>query len=376
MARASSEPEPESARVPVPVPAGLVYVSDTMPGHRRVRRGQGFAYRGPDGTLLRDRHEVDRIRRLAIPPAYEDVWICPLVNGHLQATARDARGRKQYRYHAVWNAQRGDDKFERMQAFGKALPRIRSRIARDLREAPRSALPRTLVLATLVRLLDTTFVRVGNDEYARSNGSFGLTTLRNRHVEVRGSLLRLTFKGKSGVQQQTSLDDPRIARIVRRLQQLPGQELFQYEDESGGTHGIDSADVNEYLAEITGERFTAKDFRTWHGSVQALELTRLACAAEAAAAGGAASAKDILAAVAKRLGNTPAVARKSYIHPQVLELGSLINGAADSRAALCVRLHDAARPRRGLQASECRLLGLLEERSNSRRRRKPALAAA
>ncbi len=345
---------------------GLRYVSTEMPGLTRVRRGKAFRYRSPDGQWVVDPGEVARINQLAIPPAYTSVWICPLPNGHLQATGLDARGRLQYRYHPDWRLQRDEHKFDRMQAFGRALPRIRARVARDLKEGMRGkSLSRTLVLATLVRLLDTTYVRVGNEEYASSNNSFGLTTLRTRHAKLHGSKLTLSFRGKSGVPQQAALDDPRVARVVRRCQQLPGQELFQYEGDDGQPRAVGSGDVNDYLADITGAdqagadamRFTAKDFRTWHGTVQALELTRLACAGPAGPQ--AYSAKDILAEVARQLGNTPAVCRKSYVHPAVLELGSrLASDAGPGMQSVWERIGGAASPR-GLSVAERRLLAFL-----------------
>ena len=349
------------------LPRGLRYVSTAMPGLTRVRRGKAFRYRSPDGQWVVDPDEVARINKLAIPPAYTSVWICPLPNGHLQATGLDARGRLQYRYHPEWRAQRDESKFGRMQAFGRALPRIRARVARDLKEGVRGkALGRTVVLATLVRLLDTTFVRVGNEEYASSNNSFGLTTLRTRHAKLHGSKLTLSFRGKSGVPQQAALDDPRVARVVRRCQQLPGQELFQYLGEDGQAHTVGSGDVNDSLAEITGAdkagddtavRFTAKDFRTWHGTVQALELTRLACTGQTGEP--AYSAKHILAEVARQLGNTPAVCKKSYVHPAVLELGSrLASDAGPGMQSVWERIGGAASPR-GLSAAERRLLAFL-----------------
>ena len=303
---------------PDPAPAGLVYVSDAMPGIRRERRGERFVYRLADGRALRDAAQIERIRRLAIPPAYTDVWICPRPDGHLQATGRDARGRKQYRYHPGWRAARDEDKFQRLCEFGAALPRIRRRVAHDLAQAPAGAPPdRRTVLAALVRLLDTTLVRVGNDEYARDNGSYGLTTLRSRHAAVRGSTLRLRFRGKSGVLHEVALDDPRVARVVRRCQAMPGQELFQYEDAAGATHCVDSADVNGYLRESSGCDFSAKDFRTWHATVQALVLvSRL----DAAQRGTRGAANAVLAEVAAQLRNTVAVCRKSYVHPGVLAL--------------------------------------------------------
>lgn len=322
----------------------LTYVTDEMPGIARLRRGKGFAYRGPDGRSLRDKGQIDRIRRLAIPPAYTKVWICPLPQGHLQATGRDARGRKQYRYHPEWRQAREEDKFGRMAEFGAALPRIRNRVRKDLAASPATARPnRNAVLATLVRLLDTTLVRVGNDEYARENGSFGLTTLKNRHAEVKGSRLRLRFKGKSGVLHDVALEDPRVARIVQHCQAMPGQELFQYEDEDGTTRCVGSADVNDYLREISGGDFTAKDFRTWHASAHALDLL---CREEETKRSRA-CVKRIVAEVAGRLRNTVAVCRKSYIHPKVLETTWRLEDDVSLKA------------RRGLTIPERRLLAFL-----------------
>ncbi|MDY0745418.1 DNA topoisomerase IB [Paucibacter sp. R3-3] len=303
-----------------------------MPGIRRVRRGRGFAYRGSQGRWLNDPEEIARIRRLAIPPAYSEVWICPLPNGHLQATGRDARGRKQYRYHPDWMAAQGEAKFERLLAFGHALPRIRARVARDLRQGT-ATLSQNLVLATLVRLLDTTLVRVGNDEYTRENGSFGLTTLRNPHAKVKGRRLRLSFRGKSGVMHDITIEDPRLARVVRRCQDLPGQDLFQYQDEDGEVRRIGSADVNDYIAAAAGARFTAKDFRTWHGSALALEL---ACKARHCNGGQGFLIKPALSEVASRLRNTPAVCRSSYIHPKVLSLWQQLAAASADEAGSLV----------------------------------------
>ncbi|HEY4079623.1 MAG TPA: DNA topoisomerase IB [Burkholderiaceae bacterium] len=331
----------------------LVYVSDEMPGLQRIRKGRGFAYRASNGVWLRDNGEIQRIRKLAIPPAYRDVWICPLPNGHLQATGRDARGRKQYRYHPLWREARESDKFGRLTEFGESLPRLRTRVAKDLEE---SGLSRTKLLATLVRLLDTTLLRVGNDEYARSNGSYGLTTLRNSHVQISAGSLRLKFRGKSGVPHDISVEDPRVARIVRRCRDLPGQDLFQYED-GAGVHGIGSADVNSYLAEVCGSGFTAKDFRTWHGSARALELTQLACKKDPEAF----NAKAVLTEVAESLRNTPAVCRKSYLHPAILALWAELSDKASATAArhklaLLVRV----RAKSGLKISEQRLLQYLQ----------------
>ncbi len=290
------------------------------------------------------------------------MWICPSRNGHLQATGKDARGRKQYRYHPDWQVQRNENKFDRMQAFGSALPRLRARVARDLAPKRNQPVSRNLVLSTMVRLLDTTFVRVGNDEYARENGSFGLTTLRNPHAGVQGSTIQLRFRGKSGVMQNLKVNDPKVATVVRRCQQLPGQLLFQYEDEAGELHAVGSSDVNDYLSEITASRrkgeehFTAKDFRTWHGTVQALEFTRLACTGNIE---NAYDAKSMLAEVARQLGNTPAVCKKSYIHPAVMSLGSELASDANARAGIWDEI-GAGKPARYLRAAETRLMTFLD----------------
>ena len=361
--------EPQAAKAPsrpTPIANGLVYVNPGMPGISRLKHGEHFRYRDAKGRWLRDVDEISRIRMLAIPPAYTQVWICPLPNGHLQATGIDARGRKQYRYHADWRAMKDETKFDRLEAFALALPRIRARVARDLQppKGQKETPGRSQVLAALLRLLDTTLLRVGNEEYANSNGSFGLTTLRNRHAAVHGAALRLRFRGKSGVMHEARLDDSRVARVVRQCQQLPGQSLFQYTGEDGELRGVSSTDVNDYIAEAArGERFTAKDFRTWHGTVQALELTRLACEPGRTAFDGSRyGTRDILAAVARQLGNTPAVCRKAYVHPAVLALGSaLADDDGDAAAALFEKIagRAAARPSRGLYAAERRLLAFL-----------------
>jgi DNA topoisomerase-1 len=296
-----------------PLANGLVYVSDEMPGLTRVLRGEHFAYKKPDGKWHDDEADLARIRKLAVPPAYTDVWVCALPNGHLQATGRDARGRKQYRYHPEWRLLRDEGKFERMLAFSAVLPKLRDRVTKDM---ALDGLPRNKVLATLVRLLDTTAIRVGNDEYARTNHSYGLTTLRNRHAKTRGDVLKLEFKGKSGILHQLELHDKRVARIVRKCQDLPGQDLFQWLDHDGQRHGVGSSDVNDYLREVTGGEFTAKDFRTWHASAQALDLL---CDREAASQAEAKRiVNEALGEVAAKLGNTVAVCRKAYVHPQVL----------------------------------------------------------
>jgi DNA topoisomerase I len=344
----SASPNPASAAAAA-TPRGLVWASDDTPGIRRERRGDAFVYRDSAGRRIRKAGELRRIRALAVPPAYEEVWICPLPNGHLQATGRDARGRKQYRYHPEWRLARDADKFERMVEFGAALPRIRLRVEVDL-AAPLGTRPRRdTVLATIVRLLDTTLVRIGNDEYTRANKSFGLTTLRNRHAAISGSRLRLRFRGKSGVERDVDLDDPRVAGVVRRCQAMPGQQLFQYEDEHGVVRGVDSADVNDYLRAAAAAAFTAKDFRTWHASAYALEL----CVAQRGAdPAGRRSANQLLADVARRLGNTVAVCKKSYVHPRVLEAL-----AAPADAATPARRPPTRRA--GLTATERRLLQFL-----------------
>jgi DNA topoisomerase-1 len=295
--------------------AGLRYTSDDQPGIRRRRRGRGFTYVDRDGSPIRDETNLRRIRRLAIPPAWADVWISPSPLGHIQATGRDARGRKQYRYHERWREVRDEAKYGRLGDFAKALPRIRARIDADL---ARQGTSRERVLATAVRILDQTFMRVGNAEYARDNGSFGLTTLRSKHVEVVGSRIVFRFRGKSGKEHEVDLRDRRLARVVARLQQLPGQELFRYLDADGEPHSIESEDVNEYLREISGEDLSAKDFRTWAGTV----LAARALAELGAARNERVAAKRIVQAidvVAGRLGNTRAVCRRCYVHPGVLE---------------------------------------------------------
>lgn len=303
--------------------AGLVYVSDEERGIRRERKGDGFAYFKPNGDPLTDEAALERIRKLAIPPAYTDVWICPKANGHLQATGRDARGRKQYRYHPQFREARESNKYEHMMEFARALPAIRTKLAEHM---ALRGLPREKVLATVVHLLETTLIRVGNDDYAKQNRSYGLTTLRNPHVKVDGSELRFQFKGKSGKTWRLQLKDRRIAKIVRACQELPGQRLFQYQDEAGEVREVTSADVNAYLKEVTGSDITAKDFRTWAGTVMAALALREFEAFDTQAA----QKKNLKAAierVAARLGNTPTICRKCYIHPEVLNAyveGSLL----------------------------------------------------
>jgi DNA topoisomerase-1 len=313
--------------------AGLRYVSDTQPGIRRRKSGKGFTYVGTDGKTIHDSKELARIRSLAVPPAYTDVWICPSPNGHIQATGRDARGRKQYRYHAKWREARDETKFERMLAFSEVLPKIRRRVERDLN---RNGLSREKVLATVVRLLECTQIRVGNDEYAKANRSYGLTTLQDRHVEISGSSLRFEFRGKSGKTHTVSLNDRRIARIVQRCQALPGEDLFQYIDDEDVRQTIGSGDVNAYIREISGQEFTAKDFRTWAGT-----LLAVAALTEVGTWSTQRQAKsNVLRAidrVAEQLNNTRAVCRKYYVHPAVFEsylagtlLDALQNGTRES----------------------------------------------
>ncbi len=295
--------------------AGLRYVSDDQTGYTRKGKGDDFEYFDTEGKAIRDEQRLLRIKRLAIPPAYTDVWICPSPNGHIQATGRDARGRKQYRYHERWRVVRDENKYERIVIFGQALPKIRRRVNKDL-NLP--GLPRNKVLATVVQLLERTFIRVGNEEYARENKSFGLTTMKDRHVDVKGSTLRFRFRGKSGIKHELDMRDRRIAKIVSRVQDLPGQNLFQYVDDGGEVRDITSEDVNNYLREITGEDFTAKDFRTWAGTVlAAMALT--AVGAFETKKQAKANIKNAISAVAKILGNTPAICRKCYVHPAVLE---------------------------------------------------------
>lgn len=293
--------------------AGLRYVTDATGGISRRRAGRGFAYADAQGAPVRERATLARIRALAIPPAWERVWICPHVDGHLQATGFDARGRKQYRYHARWREVRDETKYGRMLEFGAALPGIRRRVARDL---ALPGLPREKVLALIVTLLDRTHMRVGNQEYARENDSFGLTTLRERQARVQGATLRFEFRGKSGVQHKIALNDRRLAAVVRRVQDLPGQELFRYVDELGESRPVNSSDVNSYLKGIAGEGFTSKDFRTWAGTLHCAQILRR-CEPAPSRHAARKTILDAIESVAKRLGNTRAVCRKCYVHPAV-----------------------------------------------------------
>jgi DNA topoisomerase-1 len=332
--------------------AGLHYVSDRDRGIRRVRAGTGFRYLRASGRPVTDDATLGRIRCLAIPPAWIDVWIASDPHAHLQATGRDARGRKQYRYHTRWRDVRHQTKYDRLVPFARALPALRKCVERDLRHA---GLTKEKVVAAVVELLGKTFFRIGNPEYARSNGSFGLTTLRDGHVRIRGSELRLQFRGKSGVRQTLTFSDARLARIVRRCQELPGQELFQYVD-GGRRRAITSADVNRYLREVMGAEFTAKDFRTWAGTV----MITIALREEAAQSSERKTRSVILRAVervAAHLGNTPSVCRSCYIHPYILECYA--DGTLPGKLATGRRV-------RGLTTDECTVLGVLETRRDWR----------
>jgi DNA topoisomerase-1 len=330
--------------------AGLRYTHLDRPGITREPAKQGWRYRGADGKVLRDRKPIARIDALVIPPAWTEVWINTDPRGHIQATGRDARGRKQYRYHHRWRAIRDEAKFARLAAFGRALPTIRERVAEDLRK---TGFPKEKVEATVVRLLDASLIRIGNEEYARENASFGLTTLQNEHVDVEGGTLRFHFRGKSGKEHEVDVKDRRVASIVRKLQDLPGQHLFQYRDDEGELRPITSDSVNEYLQSVTGEPFTAKDFRTWAGTVLTCQLLRSASPAGTERERNA----NIIAAIdaaAARLGNTRAVCRSSYIYPSILQRyadGTWPDPEEDARAIAQIPLLDEC---------ECLLLAYLE----------------
>jgi DNA topoisomerase-1 len=357
--RDARSPEPAPEALEAAQEAGLRYVTDETSGIARHAAGKGFAFRDSAGRAVKDRPTLARIRHLAIPPAWTDVWICPLANGHIQATGRDARGRKQYRYHPEWSAIRDSAKFERTIAFGKALPRIRARVARDL---ARRGLDRQKILAAVVRLLETTFIRVGNERYARENGSFGLTTMRDRHVRIGRGVMHFEFRGKSGKRHEVDLHDLRLAGIVRRAQELPGQDLFQYLDENDEPQKIGSVDVNDYLRDVAGEEFSAKDFRTWAGTVLAAVALRELAAFETKAQARK-NLVQAVEAVAQRLGNTPTVCRKCYIHPVVLQ--SYLDGTTiESVKAEAGRLlrHGRRRSGAGLGAEEKAVLQFLQRR--------------
>ena len=339
-----------SRRVPV---AGLVYSCDTAAGIRRQKRGKGFIYVAASGRVLRDPRQLNRIRALVIPPAWTDVWICDTPNGHIQATGRDARGRKQYRYHARWTAVRSETKYARMAAFGAALPALRARARTDLGQP---GLARDKVLALVVHLLERTMIRVGNDEYRRANGSYGLTTLRDRHVSVEGARVRFRFRGKSGKQHEVAFADPRLARLIRNCQELPGSQLFQYVADDGTTQDVGSGDVNTYLRAAMGENFTAKDFRTWSGTVIAAGALA-SLPPPATKKEGDRQVVQAIDQVAEMLNNTRAVCRSSYIHPVIV--------TAHDEGDLTWPAVNRTRPRKGLSRLETFVLALLSRAAGS-----------
>lgn len=341
----------EPSACPEDLPPGLRYVDDSRQGYTREWKNGAFKYFNTQGKPLSDEADIKRINALAIPPAYTQVWICPDARGHLQATGRDARGRKQYRYHPRWRETRDATKYERMLAFSTVLPKLRARVAKDLEL---DGMPRDKVLATVVRLLDTTLVRVGSEEYARENKSYGLTTLLKKHLKVQSGTLRFQFRGKSGIEHDVSVSDPRIAKIIKRCMDLPGHDLFQYLDADGERHAVSSSDINDYLHRITGADFTAKDYRTWAGSVYALAaLRKLAWETVTEARKHVVGTiKD----VSKLLRNTPAVCRKCYVHPAVIEAfeaGDLADELPAARKA-------------GLKADETALAAFLEKDAKRR----------
>jgi DNA topoisomerase-1 len=347
--------------------AGLRYVTDRMPGITRRRAGKRFHYLGTDGRRITDPDRVAWFDRLAIPPAWTDVWICPIRRGHVQATGRDARGRKQYRYHPRWREVRDEAKYGRLIEFARALPRIRRRTERDLR---RRGMPREKVLALVIRLLEETLIRVGNEEYARENRSFGLSTLRDRHVDVRGERVRFTFRGKAGKEHDIDVRDRRMARLVRACQEIPGQELFQYYDADGSRVDVTSGDVNDYLREISGEDFTAKDFRTWAGTVAAAMALQEFLDLDDEAGRKKAVVRAI-EEVAEQLGNTPSVCRACYVHPEVIDRyldGTMVD-------ALTRRARGVGRGAHALKAEEAAVLGLLQARLARERRSRRGAAA-
>jgi DNA topoisomerase-1 len=341
--------------------AGLRYVSDASPGISRKRWRSKFRYLHPDGTVVDDEETLARIKSLVVPPAWKDVWICTSPKGHLQATGRDARGRKQSRYHPRWREVRDETKYERMMMFGSTLPTIRARVEQDL---SKPGLPREKILATIVRLMEATLIRVGNAEYARQNQSYGLTTMRGKHVHVEGATVTFKFQGKSGVKHTIDINDRRLARIVQRCQDIPGYELFQYVDSDGTHHTVDSADVNEYVREASGQYFTAKDFRTWAGTVLACMMLQ-ECEAFESETQAKKNVVEVIKAVAARLGNTPSVCRKCYVHPVVLDC--YLSGAMMKRVEQRVE-EESAEALEELRQEEVALMKLM--------RRQLALAAA
>ncbi|MDQ2835348.1 MAG: DNA topoisomerase IB [Acidobacteriota bacterium] len=338
--------------------AGLRYVSDARPGIARKRWRTKFQYLHPDGSVVKDEETLARINSLVISPAWKDVWICANAKGHLQATGRDERGRKQSRYHPRWREVRDETKYEHMMTFGTALPAIRAKVEEDL---ARPGLPREKILATIVRLMEVTLIRVGNVEYARQNQSYGLTTMRGKHVQVEGSTVTFTFAGKSGVKHSIDVTDRKLAKIVQRCQDIPGYELFQYVDSDGSHHTVDSADVNDYLREITGQYFTAKDFRTWAGTVLACMMLQEFEAFESETQAKK-NVVEAIKSVAARLGNTPSVCRKCYVHPMVLD--SYMNGAIVKSVQKQIT-EDSARSSKELRQEEIALMKLLQRQLDS-----------
>ena len=344
--------------------AGLRYVDPADPGIRRVRRGRGFSYVDQNGNAITDDSTLERIRSIAVPPAWTDVWISRSPNGHIQAVGRDARGRLQYRYHARWRRTRDASKYDRTIAFARALPRLRRAVARDLR---RRGQPREKVVAAAVRVLEMTLIRVGNEEYARDNRSFGLTTLRDRHAKVRGSQLKLGFRGKGGKEHAVDLRDERLARIVKKAQELPGQRLFKYVDDEGEVQDIASDDVNDYLRDHMGAEFSAKDFRTWAGTV----LAARAFAALGEEAASPTNLKRAVEEVAKQLGNTPTVCRNCYIHPDIVD--SYLDGSLVEQMASTA--DEKLEKSRGLRSEERLVLSVLSSRLRKENRRAGRKAA-
>jgi DNA topoisomerase-1 len=355
MTRSATESDVIADSIKAARDAHLRYVSTDSPGISRCRSGKDFCYESPDGKRIKDDDTLGRIRSLVIPPAWTNVWICPASNGHIQAIGRDARGRKQYRYHPRYRAVRDEVKYDRMMAFAKALPHIRRRTAADL---AKPGLPREKVLAAIVRVMEKTLIRVGNEQYAKQNKSYGLTTIRNHHAKVRGKKIHFEFRGKSGVEHEIDLEDPRLAKIVRKCQDLPGEELFEYLDRDGRVVDVNSADVNDYLREIAGDHFTAKDFRTWAGTVLAATALKEIEAFDSEKQ----AKKNVLRAierVAKRLGNTTAVCRKCYIHPAVIDsyLDGTLSEVLSRKAG-----RELSRSMGRLPPEEAAILGLLQQK--------------
>lgn len=331
--------------------SGLRYISDDKPGIKRVKKGNGFSYYSSEGSIIKDDETLDRIKKLVLPPAWQNVWISPYADSHLQATGSDVKGRKQYKYHTHWSHVRSRNKFSRMRAFANALPKIRKAVEHDI---ARRNISKEKVMATVVQLMEKAHIRVGNEEYRKENGSFGLTTLRDKHVEINGSKLKFEFKGKKGIWQEIELTDKRLARIVQKCKDIPGQELFQYYDEDGKRHSIDSGAVNDYLQQITGDDFTAKDFRTWAGTLHAFNALWQLPPTENKTARKQ-QLVDIVKDVSRRLGNTPSVCRKYYIHPALLQLCE-----EDKLSEIFGRCKNTKSAQTSLAPEECMLVNFLE----------------